>query len=160
MSDMNFKSLKPKERFSSRTEAYVTYRPGYPEEIVGYLEKKISLCKNKVIADIGSGTGKLSQLFMRNGYKVYAVEPNREMRRAAEKLFNSDFIERAVFDYKQEFDFKGLKGRLESTSYCPLPGSDNHTVMMTKLRRLFDNHAINNNVKFEYKTEVYTIRLS
>jgi ubiquinone/menaquinone biosynthesis C-methylase UbiE len=38
-----------------------------------------------VIADIGSGTGILSELFLSAGYHVYGVEPNREMRHAAEQ---------------------------------------------------------------------------
>ena len=37
------------------------------------------------MADIGSGTGLLSQLFLENGNHVLAVEPNDEMRGFAEK---------------------------------------------------------------------------
>ena len=37
------------------------------------------------VADIGSGTGFLSELFLQNGNPVYAVEPNDPMRLAAEK---------------------------------------------------------------------------
>jgi len=39
-----------------------------------------------VVADVGSGTGILTELFLRNGHLVYGVEPNREMREAAETL--------------------------------------------------------------------------
>jgi ubiquinone/menaquinone biosynthesis C-methylase UbiE len=39
-----------------------------------------------VVADIGSGTGNLSELFLENGNRVLAVEPNEEMREAAERL--------------------------------------------------------------------------
>jgi ubiquinone/menaquinone biosynthesis C-methylase UbiE len=39
-----------------------------------------------VIADVGSGTGISAELFLRAGNVVYAVEPNREMREAAERL--------------------------------------------------------------------------
>lgn len=42
-----------------------------------------------VVADIGSGTGKLSELFLRNGNPVYGVEPNPEMRAAGENLLSS-----------------------------------------------------------------------
>jgi SAM-dependent methyltransferase len=38
------------------------------------------------IADIGSGTGFLSELFLENGNTVFAVEPNDPMREAGEKL--------------------------------------------------------------------------
>lgn len=36
------------------------------------------------MADIGSGTGILSKLFLENGNRVYGVEPNKEMREIAE----------------------------------------------------------------------------
>lgn len=39
-----------------------------------------------MIADIGSGTGILTELFLQNGNPVLAVEPNPEMRRAGERL--------------------------------------------------------------------------
>jgi len=38
-----------------------------------------------VVADIGSGTGLLSELFLQSGYDVMAVEPNAAMRRAGEQ---------------------------------------------------------------------------
>ncbi len=81
-------------RFSSRVKDYVLYRPGYPSEIVGYLEKNFGLTHNSVITDIGSGTGKSSEMFLDNGNTVYGVEPNIDMRLAAEKIFedNSHFI--------------------------------------------------------------------
>jgi ubiquinone/menaquinone biosynthesis C-methylase UbiE len=41
-----------------------------------------------VIADIGSGTGILSELFLKNGNLVFGVEPNQEMRQAAETLLS------------------------------------------------------------------------
>ncbi|MEJ2665284.1 MAG: class I SAM-dependent methyltransferase, partial [Spirochaetia bacterium] len=58
------------------------------------METKGILHKNSVIADIGSGTGKLSELFLKYGFTVRAVEPNGEMRLAAEKMFkgNKRFI--------------------------------------------------------------------
>lgn len=39
-----------------------------------------------MIADIGSGTGLLSELFLKQGNIVYGVEPNLEMRQAGELL--------------------------------------------------------------------------
>jgi SAM-dependent methyltransferase len=41
------------------------------------------------IADIGSGTGFLTELFLRNGNPTFAIEPNKEMREAAETLLHS-----------------------------------------------------------------------
>jgi ubiquinone/menaquinone biosynthesis C-methylase UbiE len=39
-----------------------------------------------VIADVGSGTGKLTEMFLTNGKAVFGIEPNREMREAGERL--------------------------------------------------------------------------
>jgi SAM-dependent methyltransferase len=39
-----------------------------------------------VVADIGSGTGILSEMFLRNGNLVYGVEPNAAMRQAGERV--------------------------------------------------------------------------
>ena len=39
-----------------------------------------------MIADIGSGTGKLAELFLRAGCNVFGVEPNKEMREAGERM--------------------------------------------------------------------------
>lgn len=74
------------QRFSSRVENYIKYRPGYPAVILDLLKGKCGLTCDSVVADIGSGTGILTELFLRNGNRVLAVEPNREMREAAERL--------------------------------------------------------------------------
>lgn len=75
-----------KQRFSNRVENYIKYRPGYPTEIIPFLSGAIGLSPDTVIADVGSGTGILSDLFLRNGNTVYGVEPNDGMRQAAERL--------------------------------------------------------------------------
>jgi SAM-dependent methyltransferase len=71
-------------RFSDRVDNYVKYRPHYPKEVIPYLEETIGLTSEKIVADIGSGTGISSVLFLENGNKVYGVEPNKEMREAGE----------------------------------------------------------------------------
>lgn len=76
----------PTRRFSSRVENYVRFRPGYPEEILGLLETECGMTKSSVVADIGSGTGKLAELFLASDNRVYGVEPNSDMRAACEKL--------------------------------------------------------------------------
>ena len=72
-----------KTRFSDRVEDYVRYRPSYPSDVVATLRRECGLTATSTIADIGAGTGILSQLFLSNGNTVYAVEPNEPMRRAA-----------------------------------------------------------------------------
>src|SRR3954453_5767739 len=73
-------------RFSDRVEHYVKYRPGYPPAVLPYLREQAGLTEASVVADVGSGTGFSSVPFLENGNVVFAVEPNAEMRRAAERL--------------------------------------------------------------------------
>lgn len=74
------------QRFSSRVEDYIRYRPGYPPQILDLLRQACGLTSDSVIADVGSGTGILSELFLRNGNRLFGVEPNREMRAAGKRL--------------------------------------------------------------------------
>ena len=78
--------LDPTKRFSNRVENYLKYRPRYPAEIISLIEKECGLTPETVIADFGSGTGFLSELFLRHGNRVLGVEPNAEMRAAGERL--------------------------------------------------------------------------
>ncbi|HEX2269365.1 MAG TPA: class I SAM-dependent methyltransferase, partial [Pyrinomonadaceae bacterium] len=84
------------ERFTSRVENYARYRPGYPTEIVDLLKTACDLTPASVVADIGSGTGKLSEIFLANGNVVIGVEPNAAMREVAEKIFNDEPLFRSV----------------------------------------------------------------
>ncbi|OLS26242.1 MAG: Ubiquinone/menaquinone biosynthesis C-methyltransferase UbiE [Candidatus Heimdallarchaeota archaeon LC_3] len=72
-------------RFTDRVENYIKYRSGYPEQILNLLEKRINLKNSMVLADVGSGTGKLSKLFLKYRNKVFCIEPNEAMRLGAEK---------------------------------------------------------------------------
>jgi SAM-dependent methyltransferase len=74
-------------RFTDKVEDYVRYRPNYPAaEILDFLASKIGFNASWVVADIGSGTGISTELFLKNGNKVYGVEPNDAMRQKAEEL--------------------------------------------------------------------------
>lgn len=84
------------ERFSNRVENYVRYRPSYPKEIVDFMKAECGLTAASVIADIGSGTGKLSEIFLENGNVVIGVEPGAEMRAAAESILASHSNFRSV----------------------------------------------------------------
>ena len=78
--------LDPTKRFSNRVENYLKYRPTYPPEIIPLLNAECGLTPDVVIADIGSGTGFLSELFLKNGNRVIGIEPNAEMRAAGDQL--------------------------------------------------------------------------
>ena len=242
-----------KERFSSRVADYVRYRPGYPSALLELLRVECGLRPGHVIADIGSGTGFLSELFLKNGNRVYGVEPNKDMRQAGEEYLASydgfssiegsaegttlddasvDFItagqsfhwfepelaraefvrilkpsgwmviawndrrmeeapftrdyenilERFGLDYKkvkdsypetqrirgfpgtfsqrdlpnhQILDWDSLRGRLRSSSFTPTEGHPNFASMMTELKRLFDAHQQQGQVRMDYFLRIY-----
>lgn len=75
--------------YSQTYENYRRYRPHYPPAVLEWLKADLNLLPHHVVADIGSGTGLLTELFVRPGYQVYAVEPNQDMRLAAEQLLQS-----------------------------------------------------------------------
>ncbi len=242
------KNDAPKNRFSSRATYYARYRPTYPTAVLTHLQTYCNLTPDSLIADTGSGTGLLTQLFLEHGNMVYGVEPNREMREAGEAYLvhygrfrsinasaesttlpdNSvDFIvagqaahwfdpmptkaeferilrpggyivfawnepddtdspfmrehgkivskyqlphpfaqdhpigpdlilgEDAVvckFDNFKQVDYEALRGGALSSSSAPLAGHPNHEPFMAELRRVFDKHAENGRVLFQFKT--------
>src|SRR6516162_11297945 len=75
-----------KQRFSNRVADYTRYRPSYPPALLDLLAKECALRPDHVIADIGSGTGLLSKLFLDHGNRVNGVEPNAEMRAGGEEF--------------------------------------------------------------------------
>ena len=75
---------EPKRRFSNRVGYYVKHRPGYPAELWDFIREASGVSSGAVVADVGSGTGLLAQLFLENGGTVYGVEPNADMRAAGE----------------------------------------------------------------------------
>jgi len=245
----------PKQRFSNRVEDYVRYRPSYPPEILDPLRAECGFTTGSVVADLGSGTGFLTKLFLENGNRVYGVEPNAAMRAAGEQYLKeyprfqsvsgsaeattlpaavADFvvagqafhwfeveparreIQRVLkpdgwvailwnerchdasvllreyedllraygtdydkvsdrypdsaklekffgpgacreksFPNEQLFDFAGLRGRLLSSSYAPVPGHANYEPMLAELARLFEAHARDERVRFVYETRVH-----
>jgi SAM-dependent methyltransferase len=246
--------LDPTGRFSSRVDDYIRYRPSYPREIVETLARGCHLSAESVVADIGSGTGFLSRLFLDLGCSVIGVEPNKEMREAGERILadypkfasregraeetglkdgsvdlvaagqafhwfdaagaraefrrilrgprwvalvwnermeSGDFLvgyeqllQRYSGDYSkvdhrridaqritdffehrdwkletfpnvQRFDWTGLRGRLESSSYAPRPGDANYEPLMRELRELFNKHQAGGMVEFAYDTNLY-----
>ncbi|MGH2544542.1 MAG: class I SAM-dependent methyltransferase [Ardenticatenaceae bacterium] len=243
------------ERFTTRVENYIKYRPDYPRAIIDLLRAECALTASAIVADIGSGTGKLAGLFLENGNRVFGIEPNDAMREAGEHLlaaysrFTSidgtaeattipnasvDFVmagqafhwfdvenarrewarilkadgwvvlvwntrrttgtpfleayeqllqrygtdyqavrheqiaddalrsffggagpKLATFENRQAFDFDGLKGRLLSSSYTPELEHSTHQPMLDASRTIFEEHAREGKVHFDYNTEVY-----
>ncbi len=246
--------LDPTGRFSSRVDDYIRYRPSYPAEIAPLLARECGLSAESTVADIGSGTGFLTKLFLDHGCAVIGVEPNQEMRAAGERslaryprftsiagraehtgladssvdmvaagqafhwfdvpaarlefrrilrsprwvalvwnerLVSGEFLagyeelmhryapdysqvdhrridsekigdffqhqnwKLAAFPNVQHFDWTGLRGRLDSSSYAPRPGDANYEPLMQELKRLFESHQNSGYVDFTYDTNLY-----
>jgi len=81
--------LLPTQRFSNRVENYIRYRPSYPREIIDLLRAECGLTLDSVVADIGFGTGKLTELILPHAKCVVGIEPNVEMREAGERLMQA-----------------------------------------------------------------------
>jgi SAM-dependent methyltransferase len=77
------------ERFSSRVDDYLKYRPHYPNAVIDALRDRTMLRPSHIVADVGSGTGFSSELFLENGNFVYGIEPNKPMREAGEKYLST-----------------------------------------------------------------------
>ncbi|MEM7672965.1 MAG: class I SAM-dependent methyltransferase [Verrucomicrobiota bacterium] len=245
-------------RFSDRVENYIKYRPSYPSAVVDFLNDTQRLKRGAVIADIGSGTGKLSEVFLEQGFPIIGVEPNREMREAAESLlreyskfesmegtaettrlprdscdliisgqafhwfdisqtrkewqrilapsgwvvliwnerdvnsafladyekflriharsyaevthrniedatierfFRANSMDLKEFSNHQLFDFPALLGRYMSSSYAYTSSDPEFRTALETLRSLFEIHQINDRVRFDYRTRVYTGQL-
>ena len=74
-------------RFDGKVADYDRYRERYsPEILLPVLRERTGLTAAWKIADIGAGTGMLSDVFLANGNRVVAVEPNPEMRAACAAL--------------------------------------------------------------------------
>jgi ubiquinone/menaquinone biosynthesis C-methylase UbiE len=75
------------ERFTGRAAIYDRYRQRYSSDtILKLLREWCGLQPNWLIADIGAGTGMLSEVFLANDNPVIAIEPNAEMRALSEQL--------------------------------------------------------------------------
>ena len=88
--------IRPTERFSSRVENYIRYRPGYPQAAIALLAARCGLSAAAVVADIGSGTGILTGELLATGARVIGVEPNDAMRAAAEAQLGKEERFRSV----------------------------------------------------------------
>lgn len=114
------------DRFTSRVDTYAKYRPGYPAAVIELLISECGLTPAALVADVGSGTGILSELLLKNGNTVVGVEPNLAMRVAAEKLLRG---------YSQ---FQSVNGAAEATT---LPSASVNLITAGQAFHWFDAAA-------------------
>ncbi len=94
---------KEKDLFSGKTEAYAKHRPTYPKEVLEVLSDKYQFNSKMFVADIGSGTGILSRMFLENGNTVTCVDPSDEM------------LDKAREELKEFPNVQFVRGHAEST---------------------------------------------
>jgi SAM-dependent methyltransferase len=104
--------MTPTTRFSDRAQLYVKYRPGYPPGVIDALKHDAGLSSASIVADIVSGTGISTRLLAPHVRRIYAVEPNAEMRAEAER--------------EQPLNVISVNGTAEATT---LPDASVHFVM-------------------------------
>ena len=75
-------------KFSGKANAYVKYRPTYPEEYLDYLAVECGLHSGIDAADIGSGTGILTRQLLAREARVFAGLIRDSFRRSAEGFLN------------------------------------------------------------------------
>jgi len=66
------------DAFTGKATAYAKARPGYAPAALDFIFQAVK--SEAVFADIGAGTGKFTSLLAKRVQRVYAVEPNDDMR--------------------------------------------------------------------------------
>ena len=112
------------EKFTGKSEAYAKARPGYPQEAIDYIASLIPA--DAIIADIGAGTGKFTEPLAQKGYKIFAIEPNLDMR------------EQLVIAMKPYFNVETLSGTAEATT---LPNQSVDVITCAQALHWFDPDA-------------------
>ena len=74
-------------KFDKKGEIYSKARPSYPDELFAYLKEQKLISERTVAADIGSGTGIFTEELCPYVSKIFAIEPNDDMRSVAEEKY-------------------------------------------------------------------------
>ena len=75
------------KKFDAKGSIYEKGRPAYPEQLFDYLLKTQLVQSNTTVADIGAGTGIFTSQLSPFVSNIFAVEPNEDMRKKAEKRY-------------------------------------------------------------------------
>ena len=81
-------------RFDGKGEIYAKARSKYAAALFGHFKNTLRIPSGSVFADVGSGTGIFTEQLLHCGYRVFAVEPNADMRKQAEEKLsqNENFV--------------------------------------------------------------------
>jgi SAM-dependent methyltransferase len=109
---------------------------------------------NERVIDSTSFLRNYEQLLLTYGTDYQDVRHERTTE-VVNKFFDPAPYRERLFDYRQVFDYAGLEGRLLSSSYAPGQGHPRHEPMLTELRRIYEDSAVDGQVAFEYTTRLY-----
>ncbi len=84
------------KRFDGKGALYAKARPKYAAALFDYFQDTLHVPAGSVFADVGSGTGIFTEQLLHCGYRVFAVEPNADMRRQAERRLSQNENFRSV----------------------------------------------------------------
>lgn len=121
--------MDSKEKFTLKSDIYDKYRPKYSERFIDNLKENYSISSSTKIADIGAGTGILTQQLLKLECEIFAIEPNDEMRKVAEKKL------------KDEKKCQIINGSAESTK---LEDNSIDLIVVAQAFHWFDNHNFRN----------------
>jgi SAM-dependent methyltransferase len=96
---------KDSQSFDTVAILYDKFRPTYPQKLVDCIIKLSGLTEDGKILEIGSGTGKATQLFASRGYTILCIEPGANLAaQATQNLLNFPRVsfEFARFEQSQE----------------------------------------------------------
>lgn len=99
------------------------------------------------------------QLLLKHGTDYSTVNHRNIDDTRVQAFFENSKVTKLELAYVQHLDYEGLKGRLDSSSYIPNPGTPAYEAMIGELRPLFDRHNSGGFVDIVYTTLVYIGKL-
>ncbi|HEX8984786.1 MAG TPA: class I SAM-dependent methyltransferase [Bryobacteraceae bacterium] len=94
-------------------------------------------------------------ILLRHGIDYLGIRESRGDEKSVASFFEGGLLRSAKFAHEQRFDFEGLRGRLLSSSYAPLPENPHFEPMLAELREVFDRHHSGGRVLFHYETTMW-----
>lgn len=131
-------------KFTRKADIYAKYRPSYPDTLIDYLITANALTAESLVADIGAGTGKLSERLIAHQLHVTAVEPNADMRSTAEAQLNGHPC------------YRSLNGTAEQTG---LPDNSVDLVTVAQAFHWFDLTTFRNECRRILKSDAQQVAL-
>jgi ubiquinone/menaquinone biosynthesis C-methylase UbiE len=93
--------MDTKRVFSKKAEKYAKYRWDYATGAIETILNITHMSVNTTVADIGAGSGILTKHFLTTAQKVYAIEPNFELRQILTRELG-DFLSVSIMDGSAE----------------------------------------------------------